>query len=82
MALAEVAVRIDEHYTASSAVAPAAGYSKVTYLGAVSTRSADAVLGAPEKAVDLEVAGAALAAAPKVAEYDSSPVNTRSPFGV
>lgn len=82
MAVAEVAVRIDEHYTASSAAAPAARYSKVTYLGAVSTRSADVVLGAPEEAIDLRTAGAALAAAPKVVEHDSSPINTRSPFGV
>jgi len=82
MAVAEVATRIDEPYTASSAATPAARYSKVTYLGAVSTRSADAELGAPEDAVELESAGAALAAAPKVDEHDSSPINSLSPFGV
>ncbi|MDQ3630022.1 MAG: hypothetical protein M3417_01840 [Actinomycetota bacterium] len=82
MAAVEVAVRIDEHYTASSAAAPAARYSKVVYLGAVSTRSADVTLAAPEDPVDLEAAGTALGFAAKVIEYDVSPVNSRSPFGV
>lgn len=79
---AEVAVRVDDYYTASNAAAPAACRPHVVYLGVVSTVLADGMLGSPEAAVDLGAAGRALHGAAKVVEYDTSPVNTRSPFGV
>ena len=79
---AEVAVRIDDYYTASSAAAPAAHFAHVVYLGVVSTVEADNELGEPEPAVDLAAAGSALGRARKVAEHGTSPVNTRSPFGM
>lgn len=77
-----VAVLANDYITSASAATTQAPSAQVLYLGVISSRLAESVLGAAEDPIDYDLGASTLIGAGDVVEADSTSVSPDSPFGI